>query len=136
MKRRLVLNLSEDIHEYVGNLPFESWGHDSETMEYGSPDEIAMSAAYTYFGELHDTMVDDPEALMEEETGSKCQYNEPHEQMYYNVLHSLNANAGILRQVGLTYLDDVHFKFPYLVLDLSNEMDMSKYRDREEPPRH
>lgn len=135
MKKIFALNLAEEIHEYVGDLPPESWGHDSETTEYGSPDEIAFSAAYTYFGEHFDKIVDDPDELLEEEIGSKCHFNDPHDHMYFSVLHSLNANADALRKSGLTYLNDAHFQFPYLVLELSTEMDMGKYRDRVEPPR-
>lgn len=133
MKKLLILNLAEEIHDYVGDTPVESWDADSNIAEYGTPDELAFSAAYAFFGDMGDTLVEDEMAMIAEETGGKC-YNEPHDEFYYGVLHTLNTNVALIREERLVHLTDVVFSYPNLVLELSTEMDMNKYHAKLEPP--
>ena len=134
ISRLLIINLAEDIHEYVGTLPEEAWGFDGETAEYGTPDELAITAAAQFMGFLGS---DDPdEAAMPEndQFGSSC-YVEPSDQFWSSVHHTLNHYAADLKLRGLTNLTNVSFVNPNLILEVSTEMDMAKPHVREEPPR-
>lgn len=133
MKRIVVLDLAEEIHDYVGDVPEGSWDYDAEIMEYGTPNELAMTAAYTFFGEMGDRMADDPNEALKEELGA-CAYNEPHDQYYFDVLHSLTVQAPMLQDRGLVHLTDIAWAQGKMILELSTEMDMSKRRERIEPP--
>lgn len=137
-KRILVIDLTEEINDYVGPLPEESWGFDSDTMEYGSPDELALSAACGFFGYLdpksdnHDE--DDGFEDMDNAIGNSCSL-EPNDQFWFDVHHNLNLFRPTLVSQGLIYATDMSFSNRRLVIEVSNEMDMAKHHERLQPPR-
>lgn len=138
MKKLLIIDLTEEIHEYVGDLPEESWGFDSETAEYGSPDELAMSAAVGFFGYLGS---DDPNHDEEEEfddmdksIGYSCTL-EPNDNFWFDVHHNLNNFKDTLIAQGLRHMTDLCFSDRRLIIEVSTEMDMAKHHDRVQPPR-
>lgn len=135
IKKLLIVNLADDIHEYVGKLPEAAWGFEGETAEYGSPDELAINAASSFMGFLGS---DDPgeEGAIDTSDGEMgaC-YIEPSDQYWFNVHNTLNHYAADLRLRGLVNLTNVHFANPNLILEVSTEMDMAKPHVRTEPPR-
>ena len=136
MKKILIINLADEVHEYVGDSPEESWGYCSETAEYGSPDELALNAAAGFFGYLGS---DDPEQEsevdeMEGEIGASCSL-EPNDRFWFDVHHNLNLYKNSLKQQGLTNLVHASFHAPNLILEVSTEMDMTVYHEKLEPPR-
>lgn len=135
MKRTLIINLAEEIFEYIGDLPQESWGFDSETSEYGAPDELAHQAVIGFFGYLgsDDPTVGEERDEMEGEIGASCSL-EPSDRFWFDVHHSLNLYKESLIRQGLTQLEDVTFVSPLLMLEVSTEMDMAKHHEIN-PPR-
>lgn len=132
-KKLLIVNLADDIYEYVGKLPEAAWGFEGETAEYGSPDEIAIQAATTFMGFLGSDSPEEEGELDANEFGG-C-YVEPSDQYWSSVHNTLNYYAADLRMRGLVNLTNVHFANPNLVLEVSTEMDMAKPHVRTEPPR-
>lgn len=134
VKRTLILNLSEEIKEYVGDLPEESWGFDSETSEYGSPIELATAVACNYFGYLASDPANDPDEADGDPMEGRCQL-EPGDQFYVDVQHTLNQFTERLLDRGLVHLTACSFSSPYLICEVSTEMDMAKYANQLQPPR-
>jgi hypothetical protein len=138
MKQLLIIDLREEINEYVGDLPEESWGYDSDTAEYGAPDELAMSAAIGFFGYIgsddpnHDEEEDFNE--MDRSIGYSCSI-EPNDQFWFDVHHNLNNFKDTLIEQGLTHATDISFSAGRLIIEVSTEMDMAKHHDRLQPPR-
>lgn len=136
MKRTLIINLAEEIFDYVGKLDPEVWGFDSETSEYGSPEELATQAATGFFGYIGS---DDPAAQeeqdeMEGEIGTSCTL-EPNDRFWFDVHHNLNLYKETLIKQGLTNLTDMAFRNPNLILEVSTEMDMTTRHEKVQPPR-
>lgn len=136
-KRVLVIDLTEEVNDYVGDLPEESWGLDSETSEYGGPDELAMSAACGFFGYLDPNSPNHDEEEfedMDKAIGYSCTL-EPNDQFWFDVHHNLNLFKPQLLAQGLIHATDISFSNKRLVIEVSNEMDMAKHHDRIQPPR-
>lgn len=138
MKKLLIIDLKEEINEYAGDVPEESWDYDSMLSEYGTPDELAMSAATGFFGYLGS---DDPNHDEEEEfdemdksIGYGCVI-EPPDQFWFDVHHNLNNFKDTLVAQGLVHMSDLSFSGGRLIIEVSNEMDMAKHHDRVQPPR-
>lgn len=137
-KRVLVIDLAEEINDYVGDLPEESWGLDSETSEYGAPDELAMSATIGFFGYLDPNSPNHEEEESFEDMdlaiGRGCTL-EPNDQFWFDVHHNLNLFKSELLAQGLVHATDISFSSKRLVIEVSNEMDMAKHHERIQPPR-
>lgn len=136
MKQVLIINLAEAIQEYVGDLPQESWGYETETAEYGCPESLAFSAATGFFGYLGS---DDPDDGIEEakETLSiygTCQL-EPNDIFWFDVHHCLDRYKDDLIRKGMRHCTDMAFVAPNLILEVSNEMDMVGFHDKQQQPR-
>jgi hypothetical protein len=134
-KRTLILNLAEEIKEYVGDIPEETWGYDSETSEYGSPIELATAVACNYFGYLAtDPAINSEDDDLDHPEEGRCQL-EPGDQFYVDVQHTLNQFTERLLDRGLVHLTACSFSNPYLICEVSTEMDMAKYANQLQPPR-
>lgn len=130
--KKLVINLAEEIYDYVGDSPEGSWDHDLNIAEYGTPDEIAINAAYNFFAGIDNKITGDTDPHLD--IGIGC-YTEPHDEFYLSVLNTLNLNAGKVRELEVFYMTDVVFNCPNLILELSTKMDMSRYHEKLKPPR-